>query len=158
MPITEKSPAFSILPLPIFLYFFPIFPSHFYILSDLIYPSGSSLLLGRFPSIFVCSIILGIFPSPTPIRFPNYLNLIFSMSFFTSITDISNLMLIFLNLSYVLFKISLKNLITMAWILLFSLFVVVQVSALYRNILLKCIFKIWSLHFLFISLFLKGRL
>ena len=37
----KKSAAVSILPLPVFLYFFPIFPSHFYILSNLFYPSGS---------------------------------------------------------------------------------------------------------------------
>ena len=39
--ITEKSLTISVLPLPVFLYFFPIFPSHFYIISTLVYPSGS---------------------------------------------------------------------------------------------------------------------
>ena len=34
---TEKFPAVSILPLPVFLYFSPIFPSHFYILPNLVY-------------------------------------------------------------------------------------------------------------------------
>ena len=32
LTISEKSPAVSILPLPVFFYFFLIFPSHFYIL------------------------------------------------------------------------------------------------------------------------------
>ena len=39
--IIEKYPAISIFSLPVFLYFFPIFPFHFYILSNLVYPSGS---------------------------------------------------------------------------------------------------------------------
>ena len=39
--ITEKSSAVSLLPLPILFYFFQIFFSHFYILSNLAYPSGS---------------------------------------------------------------------------------------------------------------------
>ena len=59
LTITEKSPAVSILPLPVFSYFSPIFLSHFYILSNLVYPSG----LGSFSLNFLCSIFLGVFSS-----------------------------------------------------------------------------------------------
>ena len=57
--IIEKFPAVSIVPLPVFFcIFFPNFPSHFCILSNLIYPSGSGSSLDRFPSIFVCSVLI----------------------------------------------------------------------------------------------------
>jgi hypothetical protein len=60
-----------------FLAFLPIFPSHFYVLSNSVYPSGYGSSFWSFPSIFVCSIFLGIFSSLIRITCPNYLNLLF---------------------------------------------------------------------------------
>ena len=69
-------------PTSIFLYFFSIFPyfHNLYILSNLVYPSGS----GSFPSIIVCGIFLGILFPLTCITCSNHLNLLFWMSFFIS--------------------------------------------------------------------------
>ena len=61
--IVGKSPVISIFPLPVFLHYFPIFPSHLYILSNLVYPSGFGSFSLFFPSIFVCSIFLSILSS-----------------------------------------------------------------------------------------------
>ena len=63
--ITGKS-AFSILPLSVFLYFFPNFPSHFYILSNLVYLSGSVPSSWSLSLFFVCNIFLRILSSPKP--------------------------------------------------------------------------------------------
>ena len=68
--IAEKSTAISVLPFPVFLYFFPIFPSHFYILSNLVYPSGA----GSFPWSFSSNFVYGIFLRypPSPLLFVSY--------------------------------------------------------------------------------------
>ena len=93
LTITEKSPVFCILPLPVFLYLLPVFLPCFYILF-LFWPIHLVLdLHGRFPSIFVYHFLR--YPL-IHITCPNHLNLLFSMSFFISSTPSPNLMLVFI--------------------------------------------------------------
>ena len=82
LTITEKSPAISILPFPVFLYFFPIFPSQFYILSKFVYPFGSRSSSWSFSLYFVCSIFLGILSSPIHITCPNHQSALFIECYF----------------------------------------------------------------------------
>ena len=78
--------------------------------------------LDRFPFIFGYNIFLHVLSSPIHITCSNLLNLIFCMSFLFHSPPCSYLMLVFLIVSFfVLFKIALNNLISMAWILLSSL-------------------------------------
>ena len=121
--------AFSILPLLVFLYFFPCFSISMCFLIWSIH-QALALALDRFPSIFECSIKYPLFSHPH--HMSNHLNLLFWISFFISSTPNSNCMSVFLILSFfALLKIILKNFISMAWSLVSSLFVVVQVSAPY---------------------------
>ena len=114
----------SILPLPVLLYFFSIFPSLF----SYMHLNWSIHLvldhpLGCFPLILVCSIFLGILSSVIRITCPNHLYLLFCMPFLVSSSPSSNIMLVsFILCFFVLFKSVLNNFISMAWILLSSLF------------------------------------
>ena len=75
--LQEKSPTLSIPPLPVFLYFCPIFPTHFNIFSIWSIHLIVGLPLGHFPSIFVYSISLDILSSLICITCPERLNLLF---------------------------------------------------------------------------------
>ena len=67
---------------PVFLFLFPIFLSHFYILWNLVYPSGFDSSSWFFPSIFLCRMFLDIISSLIRITCSNNLNQLLSMSFF----------------------------------------------------------------------------
>ena len=82
LTITEKPPAVSVLKLPVFLYFFPIFPSHFYIISNFVYSSGFGFSSWSFSlHFFVCSIFIGILSSLIHIICSYHLNCYFECNF-----------------------------------------------------------------------------
>ena len=75
--ITDKFPIISILLLLVFLYFFQLFPFHFYVLSDLVYPSSSRSSSWSFSFLFLHSILSSIFSYVICIICPNHLIMFF---------------------------------------------------------------------------------
>ena len=107
-----------------------IFPSHLYNLLNLVYLYV--LLLA-----FSLNFLYIEFSSAIRIKWPNHLNLLFECIFLCHPPISSNLILIFIILSFVLRNIALKYFITKAWILLSVYLLLSKVSIQYSNILLK---------------------